>query len=115
MTHRVQYNPHLHISLQYAVLVEAAMHDPIDEPLLKVPAAEIAGGQQAPPVFAPTADERSRITALIQEAGDASPADPSCCSIRTRATCCRCVSGSAHDSRISGARFSPCTLAPASS
>jgi len=76
MTHRVQYNPHLHISLQYAVLVEAAMHDPVDEPLLKVPAAEIAGGQQAPPVFAPTAEERSRISALIQEAGDASPADP---------------------------------------
>jgi len=76
MTHRVQYNPHLHISLQYAVLVEAAMHDPVDEPLLKVPAAEIAGGQAAPPVFAPTAEEHTRISALIQEAGDASPADP---------------------------------------
>ena len=76
MTHRVQYNPHLHISLQYAVLVEAAMHDPVDEPLLKVPAAEIAGGQVAPPTFAPSAEEQTRISALIQEAGDASPADP---------------------------------------
>ena len=76
MTHRVQYNPHLHISLQYAVLVEAAMHDPVDEPLLKVPAAEIAGGQVAPPAFAPSAEEQTRISALIQEAGDASPADP---------------------------------------
>ena len=76
MTHRVQYNPHLHISLQYAVLVEAAMRDPVDEPLLKVPAAEIAGGQVAPPAFAPSAEEQTRISALIQEAGDASPADP---------------------------------------
>jgi len=76
MTHRVQYNPHLHISLQYAVLVEAAMHDSVDQPLLKVPAAAIAGEQVPPPTFVPTAEERARISALIREAGDAAAADP---------------------------------------
>ena len=44
MTHRVQYNPHLHVSLHYAVLVEAAFGDHIDEPLLKVPVAQIDDG-----------------------------------------------------------------------
>jgi ADP-heptose:LPS heptosyltransferase len=76
MTHRVQYNPHLHISLQYAILVEAAMHSPVDAPLLKVPAAEIASTQVALPTFVPTTDEQTRVRALIDEAGDASPADP---------------------------------------
>ena len=76
MTHRVQYNPHLHISLQYAILVEAAMHDPVDAPLLKVPAADIAATQSAPPTFAPTPEEQARVGALIQEAGDASSHDP---------------------------------------
>jgi ADP-heptose:LPS heptosyltransferase len=76
MTHRVQYNAHLHISVQYAVLVEAAMHDPVDQPLLKVPAATIAGEQAPPPTFVATTDEQARVSALINEAGDASAADP---------------------------------------
>ena len=76
MTHRVQYNAHLHISVQYAVLVEAAMHDPVDQPLLKVPAATIAGEQAPPPTFVATTDEQTRVSALINEAGDASAADP---------------------------------------
>ena len=42
MTHRVQYNPHMHVSMQYAVLVEAAHADPAETPLLKVPLAQIA-------------------------------------------------------------------------
>jgi ADP-heptose:LPS heptosyltransferase len=37
MTHRVQYLPHLHIALQYSVLVEAAFHDAGETPMLKVP------------------------------------------------------------------------------
>jgi len=42
MTHRVQFMPHVHIAQQYALLVEAAFLDPVDEPLLKVPLLQIA-------------------------------------------------------------------------
>ena len=62
MTHRIQYLPQLHISEQYSVLVEAAFHDPADEPLLKVPLQQIRStSPQAAPVFTPTADEVQRI------------------------------------------------------
>lgn len=76
MTHRVQYNPHLHIAVQYAVLVEAAMHAAVDEPLFKVPAAAIGTGETVPPPFVPTSAERQRITAMIEEAGHADATDP---------------------------------------
>ena len=57
MTHRIQYLPQLHISMQYSVLVEAAFSDPPDEPLLKVPleqirvdvASRVAGVSRRPP------------------------------------------------------------------
>jgi ADP-heptose:LPS heptosyltransferase len=48
MTHRVQYNPHLHVSLQYAVLVKAAHRDPAETPMLKVPLAQIERRRDAP-------------------------------------------------------------------
>lgn len=52
MTHRIQYLPHLHIAQQYSILVEAAMHDPHDEPLLKLPLREIQANAPAPtPIF----------------------------------------------------------------
>jgi ADP-heptose:LPS heptosyltransferase len=60
MTHRVQYNPHLHVSFQYSVLVEAAHRDPAETPMLKVPLAQIAlRGDTAGPAFrfTPTAAE----------------------------------------------------------
>jgi ADP-heptose:LPS heptosyltransferase len=58
MTHRIQYLPQLHISEQYSVLLEAAFHDPADQPLLKVPLAQIrSSSPQAAPAFTPTADE----------------------------------------------------------
>jgi len=69
MTHRIQYLPQLHIAMLYSVLVEAAFHDPSDEPLLKVPLEQIrARSPQAPPAFAPTADEISRMRARLGEA-----------------------------------------------
>lgn len=71
MTHRVQYNPHLHISVQYAALTEAALGSGVDEPLLKVPAASIDGGHRSA-TFSPTPEETSRIGALIAEAGSGS-------------------------------------------
>lgn len=52
MTHRVQYNPHTHVSLQYSVLVEAAHRDPHETPMLKVPLAHIARRSNPPePLF----------------------------------------------------------------
>lgn len=66
MTHRIQYLPQLHISVQYSVLVEAALHDPQDEPLLKVPLERIrATSPQAAPVFSPTTDELERMRARL--------------------------------------------------
>jgi ADP-heptose:LPS heptosyltransferase len=58
MTHRIQYLPQLHISTQYSILVEAASHDPSDEPMLKIPLERIRStSPQAPPAFTPTAAE----------------------------------------------------------
>lgn len=57
MTHRVQYNPYVHVATQYALLVEAARHDPAELPLLKVPLPELTPGGR--PVFTPT-DEEAR-------------------------------------------------------
>ena len=69
MTHRVQYLPHLHISLQYAVLVEAAFHDPNELPMLKVPLAQIIGTPAPPPRFTPGALELRRMRERIGAAG----------------------------------------------
>jgi len=37
LTHRVAYNPHFHISQNFAALLEAAQQDPSEEPLVKAP------------------------------------------------------------------------------
>ena len=73
MTHRVQYNPHMHVSLQYAVLVEAAHRDPADTPLLKVPLAEIArpSATGAPLFqFTPETAETHTVRQLLPASGD---------------------------------------------
>ena len=57
MTHRVQYLPHLHISLQYSVLVEAAWHDPRELPMLKIPFSTIGSRPSPPPRFIPDTSE----------------------------------------------------------
>jgi ADP-heptose:LPS heptosyltransferase len=82
MTHRVEYLPHLHISLQYSVLVAAAFHPPSREalrrtgwhaePMLKVPLAQIVTTPSPPPRFVPEADEMRRMRERIG-AGDAHP------------------------------------------
>src|SRR5688572_6710817 len=64
MTHRVQYNPHLHISMQYSVLVESAFLETLDEPLLKVPAMVMGDGTPLSPVFAPADAELARARQL---------------------------------------------------
>ena len=72
MTHRLQYLPHLHIAELYSVLVEAAFHPPVDEPLLKVPLDRIRGtAGEVRPTFTPTVPERQQLRARL---GD--PAGP---------------------------------------
>ena len=73
MTHRVQYNPHLHVSIQYSVLVESAFLDTLDEPLLKVPAAVFGNGTHTlSPAFAPADADLARARQLtgIGNAGE---------------------------------------------
>jgi ADP-heptose:LPS heptosyltransferase len=72
MTHRVQYLPHLHISLQYSVLVEAAFHDPRDVPMLKIPLAQIGQTPAPPPRFIAEPTELQRMRERIH-VGNAQP------------------------------------------
>jgi ADP-heptose:LPS heptosyltransferase len=73
MTHRVQYNPHHHVSVQYSVLVESAFVGVRDEPLLKVPVEAIAGSTApATPVFTATAAELAKARQLAGS-GEAGP------------------------------------------
>ena len=73
MTHRVQYLPHVHIAQQYAILVESAFADPIDEPLLKVPLARIAPPTGASRHFTPTPAELASIETRLGLGGAARP------------------------------------------
>ncbi len=59
MTHRVQYNPYIHVATQYALLVESARHDPSEVPLLKVPLP--APLMASAPSFVPTDEEMRRM------------------------------------------------------
>jgi ADP-heptose:LPS heptosyltransferase len=80
MTHRVQYLPHLHISMLYSVLTEAAFHNPDEQPMLKVPLPSIVGSATpdkqaslaAPPQFTPTEAELEAMRARL----DASHVSP---------------------------------------
>lgn len=72
MTHRVQYLPHLHISTQYSVLVEAAFNDPGELPMLKLPLTQIAYAPARSPQFVPTPAELQQMRARLN-AGGASP------------------------------------------
>jgi ADP-heptose:LPS heptosyltransferase len=66
MTHRVQYLPQLHISTQYSILVESALQDSQDEPMLKVPLERIrATSPQAAPAFAATPAELEAMRARL--------------------------------------------------
>ena len=66
MTHRVQYLPHLHISVQYLILVAALFRSHDDEPLLKVPLDDIrADGVGEPPRFIPRPAELERMRTRV--------------------------------------------------
>ena len=63
MTHRIQYNPYLHISEFYFSLVEAALQDPAEVPMMKIPkssfTAELA-------VFTPSEEEKKSVKQKIE-------------------------------------------------
>lgn len=65
MTHRIQYNPYLHISEYYFSLVEAALQDPSEVPMMKVPKKEFTA---ALPVFTPTEQEKQSLAKDLQAA-----------------------------------------------
>ena len=72
MTHRLQYNPYLHVSTQYALLVEALHHDPTDWPMLKVPLPTTpVPARTTRPSFAPTDEETRRIRGRLTPAAAA--------------------------------------------
>jgi ADP-heptose:LPS heptosyltransferase len=64
-THRLLYNPHLHIAPYYLLLVEAAFAPATDEPLLKeLPPSPAA---LAMPVFTPAPEEAASVRTLIEK------------------------------------------------
>ena len=72
MTHRVQYTPYLHVSVQYSLLTMAIESDPAQLPLLKVQPPDSTAAR-APAMFVPTEQERRVISdALSRERANAS-------------------------------------------
>jgi ADP-heptose:LPS heptosyltransferase len=65
LTHRLQWNPYLHTSAAYWVLVEALLDDPAEYPMLKRPAPAT---DAAPPRFVPSESEVEEVRALLARA-----------------------------------------------
>jgi ADP-heptose:LPS heptosyltransferase len=62
MTHRVQYNPHLHTAAAYYMLVDALDADPKQIPLMKT---AVPGIDFSAPPFRPSDDETDRVRAIL--------------------------------------------------
>ena len=65
MTHRIQYNPYLHISAFYHSLVEASLQDPTEVPMMKIPRGNFT---PALPVFTPTEAEKKSVEEKVNTA-----------------------------------------------
>jgi len=63
MTHRVQYNPYLHVSHAYDLLVESLLEEPGDQPLAK---RERPARSAELPRFEPDAEEVAAVRAILQ-------------------------------------------------
>jgi len=63
VTHKVQYNPYIHTSQTFEVLVCAAFADPADTPLLKEPIPEL---WEALPQFQPAPEDREEAFRLLK-------------------------------------------------
>jgi ADP-heptose:LPS heptosyltransferase len=62
MTHRVLYNPQLHTSLMFQVVVEALLCDPAKLPTMDIPPP---AGLNAPRTFTPLPEEREKVRAML--------------------------------------------------
>jgi ADP-heptose:LPS heptosyltransferase len=69
LTHRLQWNPYLHTTAAYYVLVEALMHDPAECPMLKAPAPNTR--DFVPPPFVPSAAEVAEVRSILERAAGA--------------------------------------------
>lgn len=58
MTHRIQYNPYLHTSLFYCLLVESSMQNPAEVPMMKFPKGDL---DTSLPFFSPGERERKEM------------------------------------------------------
>jgi ADP-heptose:LPS heptosyltransferase len=73
MTHRVQYNPYLHVSALYTLLFRALHADPAEEPLLKEP---LDSRGMNTPRFKPVPEEVREVKERIRELNRGEVAGP---------------------------------------
>jgi ADP-heptose:LPS heptosyltransferase len=66
LTHRLQWNPYLHTTAAYYVLVETLVHDPAECPMLKVPAPR--AHNVMPPPFVPSTSEVAEVRSILERA-----------------------------------------------
>ncbi len=66
MTHRVQYNPYVHVSQYYRLLVEVVLGSADEVPLPKCPAPPAEQTQAAVPQFVPSASELRLVEELLR-------------------------------------------------
>lgn len=64
MTHRIQYSPYLHTSVFYRMLVESALQDPGEIPMMKTPVLEV----RELPAFKPAESELNSVNEKIRSA-----------------------------------------------
>jgi ADP-heptose:LPS heptosyltransferase len=62
MTHRLQHNPHQHVSVVFHTLVQALLEDPRDEPLPKRPVPLL---DPTPPPFVPAPSEIAEVQRIL--------------------------------------------------
>lgn len=65
MTHRIQYNPYLHTSVFYHSLMEAALQNPSEIPMMKIPQKQLSSSL---PVFLPSEREKKEMNEKIKDA-----------------------------------------------
>jgi ADP-heptose:LPS heptosyltransferase len=70
MTHRLLYNPHLHTSQIFRVLVEALRHDPKRLPTFDFQPPE---AEAEAPQFVPTTEERAQVQEMLRSETGAQP------------------------------------------
>ena len=73
MTHRLGYNPHIHTSQTFRVLVDALDASPKDMPALDMDLPPVQG---APPPFEPRPDEQQRFSAVVENAAGTADLSP---------------------------------------